>query len=239
MSFVVCMQEEPVYANGVEDGDEDGNIVSDEEVSEDGESIQTRIEQISMPNFKMVPVVRGPSLEEMLNLKIEPMPRVRQLDLEFAMLNLHMKPMPGVSQVTIKKTEDAEFVISNPNVFKVPNSDMYVVLGNAYTGILSSLLQQPIFRNASNDVAESESESDESESDDVDESGSEEDDVDESGSEEEDDVDESWYENLSWSEQADIKLVMNHTGVSKRKAAKALKEFDGDIMTAIMELDSN
>ncbi|XP_012839577.1 PREDICTED: nascent polypeptide-associated complex subunit alpha-like protein 2 isoform X1 [Erythranthe guttata] len=140
-------------------------------------------------------------------------------------------------------------VISNPTVFKVLNSDTYVILGNdAQTGNLSSLLQQPMVRKASNDVAESESESDESGSsdDDVDESGSS-DDVDESGSS--DDVDESgseedgenlsWYENLSWSEQEDIKLVTNHTGVSKRKAAKALKEFDGDIVTAIMELNSN
>ncbi|XP_012839578.1 PREDICTED: nascent polypeptide-associated complex subunit alpha-like protein 4 isoform X2 [Erythranthe guttata] len=186
-----------------------------------------------------------PSAEEMI--------RVRQLvdllNLEMAMQNLDMKPVPCVSQVTIKKTKDTKVVISNPTVFKVLNSDTYVILGNdAQTGNLSSLLQQPMVRKASNDVAESESESDESGSsdDDVDESGSS-DDVDESGSS--DDVDESgseedgenlsWYENLSWSEQEDIKLVTNHTGVSKRKAAKALKEFDGDIVTAIMELNSN
>ncbi|KAL8041200.1 hypothetical protein ABFX02_10G150900 [Erythranthe guttata] len=238
--------EEPEYAYGVKDGDEDGNIFSDEEVSEDGESIQTRIEQISM--LKMESMSGGqPRLEEMI--------RVRQLTellhLEMAMHNLDMKPMPCVSQVTIKRIKDTKVVISNPTVYKVPNSDTYVILGNdAQIENLSSLLQQAMVRrNASNDVAESESESDESgsdeddvdesESDDVDESGSEEDDVDERGSEEEDDVDESWYENLSWSEQADIKLVTNLTGVSKRKAANALKEFDGDIVTAIMELDSN
>ncbi|EYU35687.1 hypothetical protein MIMGU_mgv1a017719mg [Erythranthe guttata] len=175
-----------------------------------------------------------PSLEDMIRVA-----QLRDLlSLERAMQNLDKKPMPCVSQVTIKKIKDTKVVISNPTVFKVPNSDTYIILGNdAQTGNLSSLLQQP--SESESDESESDEDSGSEEEDDV--ANSESDEVDESGSS--DDVDESESEedgeNLSWSEQEDIKLVANHTGVSKRKAAKALKEFDGDIVAAIMELNSN
>ncbi|PPD77344.1 hypothetical protein GOBAR_DD25742 [Gossypium barbadense] len=58
-----------------------------------------------------------------------------------AMLKLGMKPIPGVSRVTIKKSKNILFVISNPDVFKSPASDTYIVFGEAKIEDLSSQLQ--------------------------------------------------------------------------------------------------
>ncbi|KAL2527553.1 Nascent polypeptide-associated complex subunit alpha-like protein 2 [Abeliophyllum distichum] len=58
-----------------------------------------------------------------------------------AMLKLGMKPVPGVSRVTIKRTKNILFFISKPDVFKSPNSDTYVIFGEAKIEDLSSQLQ--------------------------------------------------------------------------------------------------
>ncbi|URE07994.1 nascent polypeptide-associated complex [Musa troglodytarum] len=50
------------------------------------------------------------------------------------MLKLGMKPIPGVSRVTVKKSK-------NPDVFKSPTSDTYVIFGEAKIEDLSSQLQ--------------------------------------------------------------------------------------------------
>merc|ERR1712003_481909 len=48
-----------------------------------------------------------------------------------AMQKLGMRPVPGVLRVTVKKSKNVLFVISKPDVFKSPNSDTYVVFGEA------------------------------------------------------------------------------------------------------------
>uniref|UniRef100_K4AG75 NAC-A/B domain-containing protein n=1 Tax=Setaria italica TaxID=4555 RepID=K4AG75_SETIT len=58
-----------------------------------------------------------------------------------AMLKLGMKPITGVSRVTVKKSKNILFVISKPDVFKSPNSDTYVIFGEAKIEDLSSQLQ--------------------------------------------------------------------------------------------------
>ncbi|MBA0650170.1 hypothetical protein Goklo_017626 [Gossypium klotzschianum] len=58
-----------------------------------------------------------------------------------AMLKLGMKSIPGVSRVTIKKGKNILFVISNPDVFKSPASNTYIVFGEAKIEDLSSQLQ--------------------------------------------------------------------------------------------------
>ena len=46
-----------------------------------------------------------------------------------AMQKLGMKPVPDVSRVTIKKSKSILFVISQPDVFKSPASDTYIIFG--------------------------------------------------------------------------------------------------------------
>ncbi|KAL4572956.1 hypothetical protein LXL04_019745 [Taraxacum kok-saghyz] len=57
------------------------------------------------------------------------------------MLKLGMKPLVGVSRVTIKRTKNVMFFISKPDVFKSPNSETYVIFGEAKIEDLSSQLQ--------------------------------------------------------------------------------------------------
>merc|ERR1719226_440252 len=48
-----------------------------------------------------------------------------------AVSKLGMKPVPGIMRVTVKKAKNILFVISKPDVHKAPNSDNYVVFGEA------------------------------------------------------------------------------------------------------------
>ncbi|XP_051138489.1 nascent polypeptide-associated complex subunit alpha-like protein 2 [Andrographis paniculata] len=137
-----------------------------------------------------------------------------------AMLKLGMKPVTGVSRVTIKRTKNILFFISKPDVFKSPNSETYVIFGEAKIEDLSSQLQtQAAQQFKMPDMSSMISKSDIA-----------------SGTtcptieEEEEEVDETGVE------PRDIELVMTQAGVSRPKAVKALKTHNGDIVSAIMEL---
>ncbi|KAG6475972.1 hypothetical protein ZIOFF_065206 [Zingiber officinale] len=134
-----------------------------------------------------------------------------------AMLKLGMKPITGISRVSIKRAKNILFVISKPDVFKSPNSETYVIFGEAKIEDLSSQLQSQAaqqFRmpDASRVLPK------------LDESASA------VADEDEEDIDDTGVE------PRDIELVMTQAGVSKGKAVKALKVHDGDIVAAIMEL---
>ncbi|KAG2312337.1 hypothetical protein Bca52824_023894 [Brassica carinata] len=137
-----------------------------------------------------------------------------------AMLKLGMKPVTDVSRVTIKRSKNVLFVISKPDVFKSPNSDTYVIFGEAKIDDMSSQLQaQAAQRFKMPDVASMIPSADASEAAAV-------------AQEEEDDED----VDVTGVEAKDVELVMTQAGVSKAKATKALKANDGDIVSAIMEL---
>ncbi|MFS7929679.1 putative nascent polypeptide-associated complex NAC domain, NAC A/B domain superfamily [Helianthus anomalus] len=137
-----------------------------------------------------------------------------------AMLKLGMKPVLGVSRVTIKRAKNIMFFISKPDVFKSPNSETYVIFGEAKIEDLSSQLQtqaaqqfrMPDMGSVMNkpeiSAAAAAAQADE----------------------EEEEVDETGVE------PRDIDLVMTQAGVSRPKAVKALKTHSGDIVSAIMEL---
>ncbi|KAM1127051.1 hypothetical protein ACFX2B_041648 [Malus domestica] len=137
-----------------------------------------------------------------------------------AMLKLGMKPVTGVSRVTIKKTKNIIFVISKPDAFKSPNSDTYVIFGEAKIEDLSSQLQTQAaqqFRMPDMSYVMGKPEI----------SGAA---AGPQADEEEEEVDETGVE------PKDIDLVMTQAGVSRSKAVKALKTHSGDIVSAIMEL---
>ncbi|KAL0730798.1 hypothetical protein Bca4012_026892 [Brassica carinata] len=137
-----------------------------------------------------------------------------------AMLKLGMKPVTDVSRVTIKRSKNVLFVISKPDVFKSPNSDTYVIFGEAKIDDMSSQLQaQAAQRFKMPDVASMIPSADASEAAAVAQEEEDEEDVDVTGV-----------------EAKDVELVMTQAGVSKAKATKALKANDGDIVSAIMEL---
>ncbi|CAL1404382.1 unnamed protein product [Linum trigynum] len=137
-----------------------------------------------------------------------------------AMLKLGMKPVTGVSRVTIKRTKNILFFISKPDVFKSPNSDTYVIFGEAKIEDLSSQLQtQAAQQFRMPDMSSMLPKSDPAAVAAVAQADEEEEEIDETGI-----------------EPRDIDLVMTQAGVSRAKACKALKTHSGDIVSAIMEL---
>ncbi|KAL7003757.1 hypothetical protein U1Q18_052416 [Sarracenia purpurea var. burkii] len=137
-----------------------------------------------------------------------------------AMLKLGMKPVLGVSRVTIKRTKNILFFISKPDVFKSPNSETYIIFGEAKIEDLSSQLQtQAAQQFRMPDMGSVMAKSDVSAA----AAGAQAD-------EEEEEIDETGVE------PRDIDLVMTQAGVSRSKAVKALKTHSGDIVSAIMEL---
>ncbi|CAM0873188.1 unnamed protein product [Alopecurus aequalis] len=132
-----------------------------------------------------------------------------------AMLKLGMKSITGVSRVTVKKSKNILFVISKPDVFKSPNSETYVIFGEAKIEDLSSQLQsQAAEQFKAPDLSQMLSTPEASCV----------------GHDDNEVVDEDGVE------PKDIELVMTQASVSRAKAVRALKAANGDIVTAIMEV---
>jgi len=133
-----------------------------------------------------------------------------------AVQKLGMKGVKGIVRVTVKKSKNILFVISKPDVYKSPNSDTYIVFGEAKIEDLSAQAQTQAadqFRapdlSAAAGSAASAAAADDDDDEEVDDAGV---------------------------EQKDIDLVMSQANVSRSKAVKALKDNDNDIVNAIMEL---
>ena len=52
-----------------------------------------------------------------------------------------MKSVKGIVRVTVKKSKNILFVISKPDVYKSPNSDTYIIFGEAKIEDLSAQAQ--------------------------------------------------------------------------------------------------
>jgi len=131
-----------------------------------------------------------------------------------AMAKLGMKQVTGIMRVTVKKSRSILFVIQKPDVFKSPNSETYIIFGEAKVEDLSAQQQAQAankFKGPTPTEAPVENTVEETEEDDND--------VDETG------IDEK-----------DIELVMQQGNVGRPQAVKALKKHEGDIVNAILEL---
>merc|ERR1711959_295231 len=74
-----------------------------------------------------------------------------------AVQKLGMKPVAGIVRVTVKKSKNILFVISKPDVHKSPNSDTYIVFGEAKIEDLSAQAQASAaqqFTSAGGDASE-------------------------------------------------------------------------------------
>lgn len=134
-----------------------------------------------------------------------------------------MKPVSGIARVQIKKSKNILFVINKPDVYKNPTSDTYVIFGEAKIEDLSAqaagaAAEQFRMAEALSNSAESRAPTSKpAEAAEVEEDEGEE--IDETGVSEK-----------------DVELVMSQANVTRRKAVKALRAADNDIVTAIMEL---
>lgn len=131
-----------------------------------------------------------------------------------AIAKLGLEPLAGVSKCSIKRNRQIMFVINEPDVFVTPDKDTYIVFGEAKIEDLSAQAAAAAaeqFR-APAQAAEAAPAAAAAVADDDEE-------VDATG------VDEK-----------DIELVVSQAGVSRSAAVKALKNNDGDMVNAIMEL---
>mmetsp|Transcript_91451 Transcript_91451/g.197779 ORF Transcript_91451/g.197779 Transcript_91451/m.197779 type:complete len:186 (-) Transcript_91451:108-665(-) len=132
-----------------------------------------------------------------------------------ALLKLGLKPVPGVTRVALKKSKTVIFAISNPDVFKSPTSETYIIFGEAKAedlGASQAAGAAEQFRapaSAPAAAAPAAASAASAESGDLDESG----------------VD-----------ARDIELVVAQSGCTRAAAVSALKKNDGDMVNAIMEL---
>lgn len=155
-----------------------------------------------------------------------------------AMQKLGMRPVPGVLRVTVKKSKNVLFVIHKPDVFKSPNSDTYVVFGEAKSEDSSAMSQAAAAKQfqqqaqAMPAVAAAAPEGVETE-DAIDAAGVAAGSDDAAGAATPD-ADEALDE--SGLEGKDIELVMSQAGCSRTAAVKALKDNDGDLVNSIMSL---
>merc|ERR1711953_649062 len=135
-----------------------------------------------------------------------------------AMSRLGLKVVSGVTRVTIRKSKNILFVINKPDVYKSPAGDTHIVFGEAKIEDLSQQAQvqaaekfkapEPVHTAISESKTEP-AEVEESDDEEVDASGV---------------------------EEKDIELVCQQSNVSRKKAIKALRANDNDIVNAIMEL---
>eukprot|EP00933_Yihiella_yeosuensis_P034531 TRINITY_DN27_c0_g2_i9.p1 TRINITY_DN27_c0_g2~~TRINITY_DN27_c0_g2_i9.p1 ORF type:complete len:206 (-),score=84.56 TRINITY_DN27_c0_g2_i9:22-570(-) len=133
-----------------------------------------------------------------------------------AVQKLGMKPVPGITRVTVKKSKNILFVIAKPDVHKSPNSDTYIVFGEAKVEDLSAQAQASAAQQLGGMASE---EAPASKAPAIEEVA-------------EGDVDETGVE------AKDIDLVMSQVQCSRAKAVAALKANNNDIVEAIMQLSS-
>ncbi|USP80679.1 Nascent polypeptide-associated complex subunit alpha [Curvularia clavata] len=150
-----------------------------------------------------------------------------------AIAKLGLKHIEGITRVTLRRPKNILFVINQPDVYKSPSSNTWIIFGEAKIEDLNSQAQA----SAAQQLAQAEAQShDHAGHDHGDESGKGKGKAVEDKKEEEEEEDDDEEIDDSGLETKDIELVMQQASVSRKKAVKALKENDNDIVNSIMAL---
>ena len=145
-----------------------------------------------------------------------------------ALAKLGLKKVHGIVRVTLCRTKSVVFVIQNPDVYKHPHSNSYVIFGEAKVEDMGLAAQAQAARNfKAGSSAEIESHLKEYAESMKMGGGSS------SAKIEEDDDGEVDATGL---DDKDITMLMEQASVSRNKAVRTLKENDGDIVNSIMAL---
>merc|ERR1712176_309724 len=121
---------------------------------------------------------------------------------------LGMKLQKGFTRVTIKKSKNILFVISKPDVYKAPNSDTYTIFGNAKIEDMNQSHREFLSDKWAPKPEASQI----------------------PAIQDDEEVDTTGLD------ENDIQMVQEQGAVSRSRAVKALRNHDGDIVNAIMEL---
>jgi len=140
---------------------------------------------------------------------------------------LGLKHVPGITRVTLRRPKNILFVINQPDVYKSPSSNTWIIFGEAKIEDLNSQAQATAAQQLQQSDTAATVEADLAAA-----AGDKGKETDAKKDEDDDDeeVDEEGLENK------DIELVMVQATVSRKKAVKALKENDNDIVNSIMAL---
>ncbi|KAM9233054.1 LOW QUALITY PROTEIN: uncharacterized protein RG961_004434 [Leptosomus discolor] len=134
-----------------------------------------------------------------------------------AMSKLGLRQIHGVTRITIRKSKNILFVITKPDVFKSPASDIYIVFGEAKIEDLSQQVHKAAAEKFKVPLEHSPLITETAPALTIKEESEEEEEVDETGL-----------------EVRDIELVMAQANVSRPKAVRALRHNNNDIVNAIM-----
>jgi len=142
---------------------------------------------------------------------------------------LGLKHIPGITRVTLRRPKNVLFVINQPDVYKSPSSNTWIIFGEAKMEDLNSQAQA----NAAHQLREAENASNIEA--DMAAAAAEKGKAIEDKKEQDDDDDDGEVDDQGL-ESKDIELVMAQANVSRKKAVAALKENDNDIVNSIMAL---
>ncbi|KAG2465278.1 ERP44 protein, partial [Polypterus senegalus] len=134
-----------------------------------------------------------------------------------AMSKLGLRQVHGVTRITIRKSKNILFVITKPDVFKSPASDIYIVFGEAKIEDLSQQVHKAAAEKFKVPIEHSPLITETTPTLTIKEESEDEEELDETGL-----------------EVRDIELVMAQANVSRAKAVKALRHNKNDIVNAIM-----
>ncbi|RPB01755.1 nascent polypeptide-associated complex, alpha subunit [Choiromyces venosus 120613-1] len=148
---------------------------------------------------------------------------------------LGLKHVPGITRVTLRRPKNILFVINQPDVYKSPSSNTWIIFGEAKIEDLNSQAQANAAQQLQAHESAANIEADlaaAAAADGAGDKGKDSQTLKKEEEEEEDgeEVDEEGLENK------DIELVMAQATVSRKRAVKALKENDNDIVNSIMAL---
>ncbi|RWA05087.1 hypothetical protein EKO27_g10017 [Xylaria grammica] len=142
-----------------------------------------------------------------------------------AIEKLHLTRVTGITRVTLRRPKNILFVINNPEVYKSPNSNTYIVFGEAKIEDLNSAAQQAAAQSLAAQGGEHDHAGHDHSHGDAGKAV-------ESAEDKKDDDDDDEEVDADGLEDKDIELVMTQASVSRTKAIKALKENDNDICNA-------
>jgi len=145
-----------------------------------------------------------------------------------AMSKLGLKQMTGINRVTMRKSKNIIFCISKPDVYKSPNSDTYIVFGEAKVEDLSHQAQMAAAEKFSKQPTQN-SQADLTQAAAASLAAAK---APATIAEEEEDDDEEV--DATGVEEKDIEIVVTQSNVSRKRAIKALKNNNNDIINAIM-----
>ncbi|KAF9227620.1 nascent polypeptide-associated complex, alpha subunit [Gyrodon lividus] len=145
-----------------------------------------------------------------------------------ALLSLGLRKVPNITRVTLRRPKNVLFVLSAPDVYKSPNSDCYIVFGEAKIEDMSSQAQLSAAQQLASGGGAGAGIPNLEHSG-VAIEGDDEDDIPNLEAPEDDGpVDETGVD------PKDIELVMAQVNCSRAKAVRVLKESGGDLINAIM-----